>query len=254
MPDELANQHLTPPAWSEPAGLNPRGTVLVIPGRGEQPAVYERLARRLSADAYRVRVLHDPTSDEAVTLAQVAGQLNDHESALPRVLLGSDTGALYAAALAASGLADLADGLILAGLPTSDQAPPSPPSWDDELDSRTSCPTHRGVLARSAVRPGALFGAVPAGWIEQADLSRVKQPVLGIHGAADVISPLAGARERYALAPAAQLVSIADGRHDALNDLTHRTVAATIVLFLERLRLGRDLPAIATSEQLQEES
>jgi hypothetical protein len=27
----LADQHMTPPAWSEPAGLNPRGTVLVIP-------------------------------------------------------------------------------------------------------------------------------------------------------------------------------------------------------------------------------
>jgi alpha-beta hydrolase superfamily lysophospholipase len=249
-----ADQHPTPPAWSEPAGLNPRGTLLVIPGRGEQPAVYERLARRISADAYRVRVLHDPTSDAAVTLAQVAGQLRDPDSALPQVLLGSDTGALYAAALAASGQADQADGLILAGLPTSDRAAPSPRSWDDELDSRTSCPTHRGVLTRSAVWPGALFDAVPAAWFEQADLSRVKQPVLGIHGAADPISPLADARERYQRAPAAQLVSIADGRHDALNDLTHRTVAATIVLFLERLRLGRDLPAIATSEQLQEES
>jgi pimeloyl-ACP methyl ester carboxylesterase len=244
----LADQHMTPPAWSEPAGLNPRGTLLVIPGRGEQPAVYERLARRISADAYRVRVLHDPTSDASVTLAQVADQLEDPESALPQVLLGSDTGALYAAVLAASGRADA---LILAGLPTSDQAAPSPLPWDDELDSRTSCPTHRGVLTRSAVRPGALFDAVPAGWIEQADLSRVKQPVLGIHGAADLISPLADARERYQRAPAAQLVSIADGRHDALNDLTHRTVAATIVLFLERLRLGRDLPAIATSEQLR---
>jgi hypothetical protein len=74
MPDELADQHLTPPEWSEPAGLNPRGTVLVIPGRGEQPAVYERLARRISADAYRIRVLHDPTSDAAITLAQVTGR------------------------------------------------------------------------------------------------------------------------------------------------------------------------------------
>lgn len=247
----LADQPLTPPAWSEPAGLNPRGTLVIIPGRGEQPAVYERLARRISADAYRVRVLHDPASDAALTLTQVADQLNDPESVLPRVLLGSDTGALYAAALAASGLADQADALILAGLPTSNRAASSPLSWDDELDSRTSCPTHRGVLTRSAVRPGALFDAVPAGWIEQADLSRVKQPVLGIHGAADPISPLSDARERYQRAPAAQLVSIADGRHDALNDLTHRTVAATIVLFLERLRLGRDLPAIATSEQLR---
>jgi len=109
------------------------------------------------------------------------------------------------------------------------------------------------TLADQHMTPPAWSEPAGTGWIEQADLSRVKQPVLGIHGAADPISPLADARERYRRAPAAQLVSIADGRHDALNDLTHRTVAATIVLFLERLRLGRDLPAIATSEQLQEE-
>ena len=41
------------------------------------------------------------------------------------------------------------------------------------------------------------------------------------------------------------------GRHDALNDLTHRTVAAAVVQFLERLRLGPGLPRIAVSETLQ---
>jgi hypothetical protein len=45
-------------------------------------------------------------------------------------------------------------------------------------------------------------------------------------------------------------VSITGGKHDALNDATHRTAAATVVLFLERLRLGADLPPIAVSEQL----
>jgi hypothetical protein len=34
------------------------------------------------------------------------------------------------------------------------------------------------------------------------------------------------------------------GRHDVLNDATHRCVAATIVLFLESLRLGPELPEI----------
>jgi hypothetical protein len=42
-----------------------------------------------------------------------------------------------------------------------------------------------------------------------------------------------------------RLVTIAGGRHDVLNDVTHRTVAATIVLFLERLRLGAKMPEIA---------
>ena len=35
------------------------------------------------------------------------------------------------------------------------------------------------------------------------------------------------------------------GRHDVLNDALHRTAAATVVLFLERLRLSPELPAIA---------
>ena len=39
----------------------------------------------------------------------------------------------------------------------------------------------------------------------------------------------------------AQTAVIAGGRHDILNDVTHRSVAATIVLFLERLRHGADI-------------
>ena len=75
-------------------------------------------------------------------------------------------------------------------------------------------------------------------------------PVLGLHGTADPVSPLDVARERYRQAPRAELISIAGGVHDVLNDVTHRTVAATIVQFLERLRLGADLPPIAISEKL----
>ncbi|HWS39482.1 MAG TPA: hypothetical protein VN408_42900, partial [Actinoplanes sp.] len=70
-------------------------------------------------------------------------------------------------------------------------------------------------------------------------------PTLGLHGDADTVSPLATARSRYP----GRLVTIAGGRHDILNDVTHRTVAATIILFLERLELGAELPAIATEDE-----
>ena len=66
-----------------------------------------------------------------------------------------------------------------------------------------------------------------------------------MHGGADVISPLSRVRDRYPTGTAASLVTIEGGRHDVLNDVTHRTVAALVVLFLERLRLGADLPLIA---------
>ncbi|MZG13854.1 alpha/beta hydrolase, partial [Streptomyces sp. SID5914] len=41
-----------------PQGLRTRGTVVVVPGRGESHATYNRFGRRLAADAYRVRVVN----------------------------------------------------------------------------------------------------------------------------------------------------------------------------------------------------
>ena len=47
---------------------------------------------------------------------------------------------------------------------------------------------------------------------------------------------LSEARRRYAQLGAEELTVVVDGRHDILNDASHRSVAATVVLFLERLR------------------
>ena len=157
---------------------------------------------------------------------------------------------MFAAGLAATGQVPWLDALVLAGLPAT-EASPGRGSWEDELDTRTACPTHRGRLSGPGLRRGALYEPVPAGWAERADLGAVTQPILGIHGTDDPVSPLAAVRARYAAAASAELVSIAGGRHDVLNDVTHRTVAATIVSFLERLRLGADLPRIAIRETLE---
>jgi alpha-beta hydrolase superfamily lysophospholipase len=246
----LTDQHVPVLTWTEPEGIACRGTLVVVPGRGEQPAHYERFGRRVAADGYRVHAVADPTADPARTVSQVSGQLADPGTPGPRVLVGSDTGALFAAGLAATGQLPGLDGLVLAGLPT-DEAGPGPGSWDQELDVRTACPAHRARLAGPGLRRGALYEPVPDGWTEWADLRAVPQPVLGLHGAGDPVSPLPAARARFAAAAAAELVSIAGGRHDVLNDVTHRTVAATIVLFLERLRLGPELPRIAISEKIQ---
>ncbi len=251
----VADQDTAIASWDEPAGLLARGTLIVIPGRGEQPGVYERLGRRLATDAYRVRVVTDPTADLALATAEVTGLLGQEATVAPRVLVGSDTGALFAAGLVASGQGAGVDALILAGLPVPDAAVAAAQAgaatWDDELDSRTTCPTHRARLAGPELRRGALYEPVPAGWDERADLAAVSVPILGIHGAEDPLSPLAAVRPRYAAAPDAELVAIAGTRHDALNNMTHRSVAATIVLFLERLRqddAGR--PPIAVPEAL----
>jgi len=65
----LADQDAPVIAWNEPDGLIPRGTVIVIPGRGELPAVYERFGRRLAGDAYRVRAVADPVVDAELARA-----------------------------------------------------------------------------------------------------------------------------------------------------------------------------------------
>jgi pimeloyl-ACP methyl ester carboxylesterase len=236
-------------SWNEPDGIAARGTLILIPGRGERPELYERFGRRISADGYRVRAVADPVQDEELTISQV---LAETDGTGLHVLVGSDTGALFAAGLVASGSVTEVDALVLAGLPTTDGDSPQdiPSSWEGELDARTACPTHRVRLEGPALSRGALYKPVPEGWAERADLTHVPQPVLGVHGADDQVSPLAAARARYAIAPRAELVSITGGKHDALNDATHRTAAATVVMFLERLRLGADLPLIAVSEHL----
>lgn len=241
-------------SWREPAGVTPRGTVLVLPGRGEHPGVYERFGRRISADGYRVWAVPDPSVDaartESLLRALLAADAADDTGPHPRVLVGSDAGALFAAGLVAAGLAGVA-GLVLAGLPTSGQSGVAPAGWADELAARTACPVHQASLGDDdSVRRGALGTRVPAGWFTAAEPGAVGVPVLGLHGADDTVSPLADARRWYVGLATAQLVSITGGGHDALNDATHRTAAASVVLFLERLRLGSDLPAIARRENL----
>ncbi|WP_236062202.1 lysophospholipase [Actinacidiphila acididurans] len=236
--------------WDNPPHLTPRGTVVLLPGRGEDPRLYERFGSRIGADAYRVRVVADPSRWPEEAAAQVALLAADPELPRPFVLAGSDGGALFAAGLAAAG--EVApDALLLAGLPVRDHRPAAP-SWDDELGARTSCPTHRGRLGIAGrVEHGALYEPLPDTWYERADLSAVQVPVLALHGAADPVSPLEQARQAYAAAPAVELWSLADGRHDALNDISHRTSAATVLLFLERLRGGPDAPAVAVRERVR---
>lgn len=84
-----------------------RGTVAVLPGRGERPQTYANLARALTANGYFVRAL--PEGIVPASSHQWADEPRPHVS------LGADTGALRALALA--GAAARPDALILAGLP-----------------------------------------------------------------------------------------------------------------------------------------
>lgn len=118
--------------------------------------------------------------------------------------------------------------------------------WEAELEARTACPTHRGVLSGDDgfVR-GALARPVPSRWTVTAS----GIPTLVLHGSADPISPPEAAFAPFRGAPTAWLRTVAGGRHDILNDVSHRSVAATFILFLESLKLGRELPVIVADVQ-----
>ena len=221
-------------AYDEPAGIAARGTVLVAAGRGEAPEIYGRFGRRISADAYRVRVLPDVTADLGASFAAAEKLLVDDALPGPKVIVGADAGGLFGLTLAARGTPGL-DALILAGLPVTRPPGIDLLGWDAEIEARTACPNHRRVLGEGGA---SLQTEIPAELIGSGE---VDLPALGLHGDADPISPLGEARGRYP----GTLVTIAGGRHDVLNDVAHRTVAATVVLFLERLRLGAGLPVIA---------
>ena len=226
-------------SWDEPEGLAARGTLIVLAGRGEHGGVYERFGRRLGFDAYRVRALGDPTADPAV-LEQATKLLADESLPGPKVLVGSDTGARYALRLAAEQTAGV-DALILAGLPTGAW---TAGSWEEEATARTACPTHQGRLTNDPdFRRGAI-GETPD--LPEPRLDLVRVPVLALHGKDDAISPLDRALSVYDGHPGMHTVVFHGGRHDVLNDALHRTAAATVVLFLERLRLAPE--ASATSE------
>src|SRR4051812_27886829 len=90
-------------SWNEPEGIAPRGTLIVAAGRGETTAAYGRLGRRLAADGYRVRALDDVTVDVQAGQAAAGKLLVDDTLPGPKVVIGSDTGALFALRLAAQG-------------------------------------------------------------------------------------------------------------------------------------------------------
>ncbi|OAA27529.1 lysophospholipase [Frankia sp. EI5c] len=237
--------------WHESAGPPLRATLVVLPGRGESPQVYERFGRRLATDAYRVHAVAAPSAEPDRARDELLGVIAEADPDLPRVVVGSDAGAAFAAHLAATGHLDGVAALILAGLPTAPSAAPAA-EWDDELTIRTACPTHQGRISAGAVRRAALFAGLPDEWFDPAVPGLLRVPVLGVHGRDDAVSPVDEARRWYAAVPRAELVTIVGGRHDALNDATHRTVAAAVVQFLERLRAGSDLAPIAVTEPLRE--
>jgi alpha-beta hydrolase superfamily lysophospholipase len=251
--------------YTGPEELRTRGTVLVVPGRGESQATYQRFGRRLAADSYWVRVLSAPViaeADLARSLERLAAQLAGAVAGIsadgpvrPLVLVGSDTGAAALAALVArsvtqSGTPDTPwwpQALVLAALPG--YAAHQSGSWDDELDVRTHCSVHRGVLSDDeSVQRGTLSAAVPSALLDAAYGSTAGVPQLLLVGDADPLADRDALAQAAKALPAARLVVVRGAHHDVLNDLQHRSVAVEVVTFLEALRNEPSLEPIVAVE------
>jgi alpha-beta hydrolase superfamily lysophospholipase len=248
-----------------PQGLRTRGTVLIIPGRGESAHSYSRFGARVAADSYRVRVLDAPDidgSDIEGSLDRLAGQLVaaiaqlDSAAPLvrPLVLVGSDSGAAALAALVARSDDSAAwwpQAVVLAALPgySTHGGTQSGGGWDDELDARTRCTVHRAVLTDDpAVRRGSLEVAVPTSLLDAAYGSTVDLAHFLLVGDSDSYADRdALARAAKAL-PCARLAVVRGAHHDVLNDLQHRSVAAAVITFLEALRDDSALAPIVNVE------
>ncbi|MFF5566964.1 alpha/beta hydrolase [Streptomyces sp. NPDC012623] len=256
-------------SWLPPTPIAPRGTLLLLPGRGEHPYVYERFGRRLAADGYVVHALGTTPDDDAEAVLARASDAAGADPAVPVVLIGSDTGALQALHTAAAADPGLpVEGIVVAGaaptaagteppagsgVETVDHPHPYGPhadtytDWEGELAARTACPTHRARLTEDAAfLRGRLTAPVPGHLLTDV---RPAAPALILHGEADPVTPPEQARELAARLPRATLGVVHDGLHDVLNDASHRTAAAVIVLWLERLRADPGLSPILTIER-----
>jgi len=224
----------TPPTsdrWDEPVGATPRGTLIVLGGRGESAAVYGRFGRRLSADAYRVRAVGDVTTSVSRSLQLVRGLIAESEVG-PIVLVGSDAGAVLALRLASERHPGVS-AVITAGLPNGTGIAGDAQA---QIDVRSACPVHRRVLSDpDALDPLALSRDLPANLTLPRPID-VAVPLLAFHGGSDLVASPSSALAYYDDVPDARVAIVPDGLHDILNDVTHRSVAATIVLFLEELR------------------
>jgi alpha-beta hydrolase superfamily lysophospholipase len=219
---------LAPTLWVPPPAVHTRGTLAVIAGTDESARVYERFGRRIAIDGYAVGIF------EAADAGQARGWLAGQEAS-PRVLVGSDIGA--AAVLTALAERDEVDGAIVAATPVGATGPV-------DVAARTACPVHLGVLAGEAART---HRGIEITLPERDFLTGVIVPVLAVHGGSDAVAPFGDAEAYLEAIPSLDLVETIGGLHDSLNDVSHRSVAAKVVLWLEALRSGTPVVRVVAS-------
>lgn len=225
-----------------------RGLVVLFQGRSDAASYYARAGQRLAADGYLVRVpAQAPTSaDEAAAQWNTAVGTEAPEG--PVLALTVDTaGGFLAGALSAKLLNVTPSGVVLTGLATPASGSPTEQSDPAALTSRSACPVHRTVVEATETTGDVVVSSTE---IEVTlPTHALGVPTLVLHGDADEISPLPQLRKAWIAGPA-ELHVVGGGLHDVLNDVHHRSVAAVIVSFAERLRLSPKAARIIRQDTL----
>jgi alpha-beta hydrolase superfamily lysophospholipase len=226
----------------------PRSIVVLLHGFGEHSGHYHRLALSLADAGHDVWAIdhtgHGLTGGErgrfgsVAELALAASALQRTATArlgpLPVFLVGHSLGGVTAALMAVGG--ERVDGLVLTGAPLSGRPAQIPAeivfSTDESyLDALATDPLAFDTAPAEEALWVALDSVVDA---LVAGLPSLELPVLLVNGQQDPLAPLAEAQAWAARLRRADVVAIADGHHDIVNDSAHREVAQVIKQFLER--------------------
>jgi alpha-beta hydrolase superfamily lysophospholipase len=235
------------------AATQPRAAVIFLHGFGEHTGVYHRYGFALNAadiDLWAVDQFGHGLSpgdrgdfgstEASVGLAdQLAALARVENPGIPLVLQGHSFGAVATLSRLIAGHDPYRAGVIsgaplvpIAGLLDADSSFDLEPGWLSAdpfyLDAIVNDPlafvdADGASLARELDRAWGRFGA---------ELPTLKVPTLAVHGTDDPIADVGGVRAYAEQIEPLRLEEIAGGRHDILNDVTHRAVSDTIIEFV----------------------
>lgn len=235
------------------AAEHPRATVVFLHGFGEHTGVYHRYGFTLNAagiDLWAVDQFgHGLTpgtrgdfgsTEDSAALAEALTSLAEAETpGIPLVAQGHSFGAIVTLTRLLEApdryVAGVISGAPLVPVPAlldTDASFELDPGWlsadpfyldEMENDPLAFVDADGTALTRELDRAWDRFGA---------DLPGLTVPTLAVHGEGDPIADIGAVRAYAEQIEALRLSAIAGGRHDILNDVAHREVAAAIVDFV----------------------
>jgi alpha-beta hydrolase superfamily lysophospholipase len=235
------------------AAERPRAAVIFLHGFGEHTGVYHRYGFALNAagiDLWAVDQLGHGQSpgtrgdfgsiDDSSALAEALSDLAQQQTPdLPLIAQGHSFGAvvtlfrlLDAGDRYRAGVISGAPLAPVAELLDADSSFELDPSWLSAdpfyLDAMENDP-----LAFVDADGAALARELDRGWDRfGTDLPTLTIPTLAVHGENDPIAPIGAVRAYAEQIDTLRLTEIPGGRHDILNDVAHRDVAAAIIDFI----------------------